>query len=86
MESRKQLHEAQKRAKNVVIEVGKEYGKLSGRTYGLFETYKMDDAEVGIVVLNSAAGTAKVVVDEIRAKGIKAGLLKPRLFRPVPVP
>ena len=84
MESRKQLHEAQKRAKNVVIEVGKEYGKLSGRTYGLFETYKMDDAEVGVVVLNSAAGTAKVIVDELRAKGIKAGLLKPRLFRPFP--
>ncbi len=84
IESRKQLHEAHKRAKNIVIEVGREYGKLSGRSYGLFETYKMDDAEIGIVALNSAAGTAKVVVDEFRAKGVKAGLLKPRLFRPFP--
>ncbi len=84
IESRRQLHEAHKRAKNVVIEVGREYGKLSGRSYGLFETYKMDDAEIGLIALNSAAGTAKVVVDEFRAKGIKAGLLKPRLFRPFP--
>ncbi len=84
IESRRQLHEAHKKAKNIVMEVGKEYGKLSGRSYGLFETYKMEDAEIGLVALNSAAGTAKVVVDEFRAKGIKAGLLKPRLFRPFP--
>ncbi len=84
MESKKQQHEAIKRAKKVVVEVGKEYGKLSGRTYGLFEDYKLKDADVALVVLNSAAGTSKVVVDELRAKGIKAGLLKPRLFRPFP--
>jgi pyruvate ferredoxin oxidoreductase alpha subunit len=84
MEHKKQQHEAIKKAKNVVIEVGKEYGKLSGRTYGLFESYKLKDAEVALVVLNSAAGTAKVVVDEMRKAGVKAGLLKPRLFRPFP--
>ena len=84
IESKKQQHEAIKRAKEVVVEVGREFGKLSGRTYGLFEAYRLDDAEVAVVVLNSAAGTAKVVVDEMRAKGIKAGLLKPRLFRPFP--
>ena len=84
MESKKQQHEAIKRAKKVVIEVGKEYGKLSGRKYGLFEDYKLADADVALVVLNSAAGTSKVIVDELRAKGIKAGLLKPRLFRPFP--
>ena len=85
MESKKQQHEAIKNAKKVVVEVGKEYGKLSGRTYGLFEDYKLKDADVAVVVLNSAAGTAKYVVDELRAKGIKAGLLKPRLFRPFPL-
>ena len=84
IESRKQLHEAMKRAKDVVIAVGKEYGKLSGREYGLFEAYKLEDAEVAVVALNSAAGTAKYVVDQMRAKGIKAGLMKPRLFRPFP--
>jgi pyruvate ferredoxin oxidoreductase alpha subunit len=84
MEHKKQQHEAMKRAKNVVAEVGKEYGKLSGRSYGLFEAYRLDDAEVAVVVLNSAAGTSKVIVDELRGKGVKAGLLKPRLFRPFP--
>ncbi len=84
IEARKQLHEAIKKAKDVVVEVGKEYGKLSGRTYGLFDAYKLDDAEVAVVVMNSAAGTAKVVVDEMRKQGIKAGLLRPRLFRPFP--
>lgn len=84
IESRRQLHEAMKRTKDVVVEIGKEYGKLSGRTYGLFDAYKLDDAEVAVVVMNSAAGTAKVVVDEMRKQGVKAGLLRPRLFRPFP--
>ncbi|MBI5695060.1 MAG: pyruvate ferredoxin oxidoreductase [Nitrospirae bacterium] len=84
IESKRQQHEAMKKAKKVVIDVGKEYGKLSGRTYGLFEEYKLKDADIALVVLNSAAGTAKVVVDELRKQGIKAGLLKPRLFRPFP--
>jgi pyruvate ferredoxin oxidoreductase alpha subunit len=47
MESKKQQHEAIKRAKKVVVEVGKEYGKLSGRKYGLFENYK-PDADVAL--------------------------------------
>ncbi len=77
-------HEVMGRVKNVVIQVSEEFGKMSGRNYGLFETYRLDDAEVGIVVLSSAAGTTKDVVDDMRNKGIKAGLLKPRLFRPFP--
>ncbi len=84
MEHKKQQHEAIKKAKSVVVEVGREFGRLSGRSYGLFEKYRLDDAEFAVVVLNSAAGTAKVVVDELRNKGVKAGLLKPRLFRPFP--
>ena len=58
--------------------------KISGRKYGLFEAYRLDDAEIGLVILNSAAGTSKDVIDSFREKGIKAGLLKPRLFRPFP--
>ncbi len=68
----------------VIEEVGKEYGQISGREYGLFEAYKLDDAEVAIVVLGSAAGTTRVVVDKLRESGIKAGLLKLRSFRPFP--
>jgi pyruvate ferredoxin oxidoreductase alpha subunit len=68
----------------VVEEIGAEFGKKFGRKYELFETYKLDDAEVAIVVLGSTAGTAKVVIDELRAKGVKAGMLKIRIFRPFP--
>lgn len=68
----------------VSLEIAEEFEKISGRKYGLFEAYKLEDAEIAIVVLGSTAGTAKVVVDDLRSKGIKAGLLKIRLFRPFP--
>lgn len=71
-------------AKAVIADVFAEFEKLSGRKYGYFEEYKLDDAEIAIVVLGSTAGTAKTVVDELRAQGIKAGLLKIRVFRPFP--
>ncbi|HZD60893.1 MAG TPA: pyruvate ferredoxin oxidoreductase [Anaerolineae bacterium] len=83
-EQRKALRVALDGAKDIVIEVSKEYGELSGRAYGLFEEYKLDDAEIGIIVLGSTAGTAKYVIDKMRAAGVKIGLLKPRLFRPFP--
>jgi len=83
-ETKAQEAEAMARAKKVILEVAEEYEKISGRKYGLFEEYKMDDAERVIVVLNSTAGTTKAVVDELRAKGEKVGLLKPRVLRPFP--
>ena len=76
--------EAMRAAKEVILEVGRDFGKKFGRTYGLFEEYRLDDAEVAIVAIGSTAGTAKVVVNSLREKGIKAGLLKPRVFRPFP--
>ncbi len=84
MEHKRQQHEAMLNAKKVILNVGKEYGKLSGRSYGFFEEYRLDDADVAIVVMSSAAGTVKDIIDEYRNKGIKAGLLKPRVFRPFP--
>ncbi len=48
------------------------------------EAYRLDEAEVAIVVMGSAAGTAKGVVDALRQEGVKAGLLKVRAFRPFP--
>lgn len=84
MEHKRQQHEAMLNAKKVILDVGREFGKLSGRSYGFFEEYRLDDADVAIVVLSSAAGTVKDVVDEYRSKGIKAGLLRPRVFRPFP--
>lgn len=76
--------EAMRRAKDVILEVSKEFEKLTGRKYELFEKYKLDDADIAIVCMNSTAGTTKNVVDDLRAKGIKAGLLKIRVFRPFP--
>lgn len=83
-EVRKAHSEVYKKVPKVVLEVAEEFERISGRKYGLFEAYRLDDAEIGIVILNSAAGTTKDVVDEYRDKGVKVGLLKPRLFRPFP--
>ncbi|MGE5631799.1 MAG: pyruvate ferredoxin oxidoreductase [Caulobacteraceae bacterium] len=71
-------------ARKVILDIAAEYEKVSGRKYEYFEKYQLDDAEVAIVLLNSTAGTAKTVVDSLRGKGIKAGLLKLRVFRPFP--
>ena len=84
-EAKRQQAEAMKGAIPAILEVAAEFEKVTGRKYGLFEEYKMDDAEVAIVILNSTAGTAKEVVDALRAKGVKAGLLKIRVYRPFPV-
>ncbi len=83
-EVRKAHSEVYKRVPKVVLEVAKEFEKISGRKYELFENYRLDDAEIGIVILNSAAGTTKDVIDEYRERGVKVGLLKPRLYRPFP--
>ncbi len=76
--------EAYERAFGVIDSVQAEYGKLTGRNYDHFELYKYDDAEAVIVVLGSTAGTAKDVIDEMRADGHKVGMLKLRTFRPFP--
>ncbi|MBS1126458.1 MAG: pyruvate synthase subunit PorA, partial [Nitrospirae bacterium] len=83
-EYKRAQHEVMTKVKDVVLDVAKDFEKLSGRTYGLFETYRLDDADIALVILNSAAGTSKDVIDDFRNKGIRAGLLKPRLFRPFP--
>ncbi|MCK8824507.1 transketolase C-terminal domain-containing protein [Fuchsiella alkaliacetigena] len=83
-EHKRQQSEAVKHAKKVVAEVAEEYNELTGRGFSYFEEYKLDDAEVGIVALGSTTGTAKAAVDNLRDEGIKAGLLKLRLYRPFP--
>ncbi len=83
-EKRKELADAMRNSKEIIKEVSEEFYKLSGRKYDLYEKYMLDDAEVGVIVLNSTAGTAKDAIDDLRKKGIKAGLLKPRAFRPLP--
>ena len=84
-EHKRQQVEAYRNVPRVIEEVGREYGELSGREYGLLEAYRMGDAEVALVVMGSAAGTAKVAVDERREAGEPVGLVKIRAFRPFPV-
>jgi len=83
-EHKRPIAEAIKAAKDVIIEVGKDFGKRFGRSYGLFEEYKIDGAEAVIIALGSTCGTAKAVVDGMRDSGKKVGLLKLRVFRPFP--
>jgi len=83
-EQKRQQVEAIENARQVILEVGEEFGKLSGRPYGNFDAYLLDDAEIVFIGMGSAAGTAKTAVDVLRGEGIKAGFLKLRVFRPFP--
>lgn len=83
-EHKKQQAEAMCKAKQVILDVAKNFEEMTGRRYSFFEEYQLEDAEIAIVCMNSTAGTTKYVIDELRAKGIKAGLLKIRVFRPFP--
>ena len=83
-EHKYQQAEAMRNAKKVILEVSKDFEKMTGRKYSFFEEYRMDDAEIAVVCMNSTAGTTKTVVDELREKGIKAGMIKVRVFRPFP--
>ncbi len=76
--------EAMERSREVILRIGREFGALSGREYGFFEKYRLDDAEVAVIVLNSAAGTSKHTVDMMRREGHPVGVLKLRIFRPFP--
>lgn len=75
---------AMDRSMAVVKEVGAEWSKLSGRPFDVVEGWGMEDAEYAIVVIGSTAGNARHVARELRAEGVKAGVLKVRVFRPFP--
>ncbi len=84
MEAKKAQAVAMENAREVILEVAEKFAKMSGREYGFFESYKMEDAEYAMVIMGSAAGTAKQAVDEMREQGKKVGILKIRVFRPFP--
>ena len=84
MEAKKAQAEAMVRAKQVILDVAKEFEEVTGQKYGFFEEYKLEDAEYAVVAIGSVCGTAKDAVDKLRAEGVKAGLLKVRVFRPFP--
>jgi pyruvate ferredoxin oxidoreductase alpha subunit len=85
-EHKRQQEEAMKNANPVITKINDEYAEISGRKYGdgLIQPYMMDDAETAVICLGSTAGTTRVVVKDLRRKGVKAGLVKLRAFRPFP--
>lgn len=84
MEAKRNQAEGMKNAVQVVQDVAKEFAGVSGREYGLFEAYRLEDADRAVVMIGSAAGTTKDAIDKLREQGEKVGLLKIRLFRPFP--
>ena len=83
-EQRAQVAEAFKNALPVTEEVLEQFYELSGRRLRILEPYRLDDAEVALVVLGSADGAVKAAVDAARDTGVKAGALRVRLYRPFP--
>jgi pyruvate ferredoxin oxidoreductase alpha subunit len=83
-EFKKQQRLAIDASMKVIKEVGAEYSKLSGRPFDVVEGWGMEDADVAIVVIGSTAGNARHVARQLRERGVKAGVLKVRVFRPFP--
>ena len=84
MEAKKNQEIAMENSKQVIREVAQEYRELSGRGFELFEEYRTQDADYIMLIMGSAAGTAKQAVDDLRERGKKVGVLKLRVFRPFP--
>ena len=70
----------------IILDVGKEFQRTFGgeECYDFFEAYHMNDAEYAVLSLGSTAAAARMVVDDLRGRGIKAGSIKLRVFRPFP--
>ena len=67
------------------LEADREWNRLTGRSWGVVERYRCDGARTVIVTMGSMCGTARDAVDAMRNAGDAVGLLKVRLFRPLPV-
>ncbi|MEM4602316.1 MAG: transketolase C-terminal domain-containing protein, partial [Candidatus Nezhaarchaeales archaeon] len=66
-------------------EVDKGFEKEFGINYGLYEEYKTQDADILLIAMGAIASTAKIAIDRLREKGVKVGLFRPRLYRPIPI-
>jgi len=85
-ETRYAIQETHKQVLKMIPQITAEFAKVFGRTYnGILEGYHTDDAERVIVAMGSVCGTIKEVVDELRQKGKKVGLLKITTYRPFPI-
>ena len=84
MEAKRAQAQGMINAKKVILDVAKEFEQLSGRKYGFYEAYQLEDADYALVAIGSVCGTIKDAIDKLRAEGKKVGLLKIRVFRPFP--
>ncbi len=84
MEVKRKQAQAMMDAEEIIGDVARRFEELTGRSYGFIEEYRMEDAETAVVVIGSSAGTGKAAVDELRERGVRAGLIKLRVFRPFP--
>ncbi len=81
---RYKMHQDMEEAKTFCSEIDAEFKKVFGRDYGLVSTYLCEDADLILVTAGTIAGTCRVVADRCRAKGMKVGVLRVRMFRPFP--
>ena len=76
--------EGMRNVPRVYRELSAELTKETGRGYPMVDAYRAEDADYLIIIMSSASGVVKDVVDEMREDGIKAGCLRVRFFRPFP--
>ena len=84
MEAKYNQEAAMIRSKEVIKEVAARFREKFGRGFDLFEEYRCEDADYIMLIMGSASGCAKQAADELRQQGVKAGVLKLRVFRPFP--
>jgi pyruvate ferredoxin oxidoreductase alpha subunit len=84
LDNKAQLSQAMDAARRMIPAVFAELAALTGRSYPMLEAYAMDDAEVAVLLLNSAAEVAKEAVDVWRMDGRKVGVLSANVLRPFP--
>jgi pyruvate/2-oxoacid:ferredoxin oxidoreductase alpha subunit len=84
MEMRRSIQLAMDAVPAVYEKIEKDFQATFGRSYGLVDAYRCEDAETVLVMAGTAAGTARVAVDSLRDAGEKVGLLRIRMFRPFP--
>jgi pyruvate/2-oxoacid:ferredoxin oxidoreductase alpha subunit len=82
---REAIGEAMERVPAAVVEAAREWSALTGRNSGPIECYRCEGARVAIVSMGSMCGTARDAVDVMRDAGESVGLVKLRLFRPLPI-
>lgn len=82
---RRELADAMAKVPQLAVDVDREWARLTGRSWGIVERYRCDGARTVLVAMGSMCGTVREAVDEMRADGLAVGLVKVRLFRPLPV-